>query len=295
MKNPDRNSYLAPDAIIAYANHATIAPGRSIGEMHVLSRMLLWCRAGQGNVTVNGETFILRPGEMLFLPWGHRIRYFNGGKEPWRISGIHIIPELPRGSPFEYKVSHADGQKIIGGRFRKDVDLGKVLRGIRKGHLVYPSPLAHLAEYTVELFIRGNQIEEQVRLLAGLVLKEIEYNILNPQVSPANLPLPLVKICELIQDKLAQKITLADLVKVGVVSPATVCRLFSRHLGMRPVEWINKKRIEKASELLLSTDLRVGEIADKVGIGDHYYFSKIFTSLKGVPPRRFRAENSMMV
>jgi glyoxylate utilization-related uncharacterized protein len=54
-----------------------------------MSRMLLWCRASEGNVTVNGRTGILRPGDMMFMPWGHRIRYFNGSKDPWRISGIH--------------------------------------------------------------------------------------------------------------------------------------------------------------------------------------------------------------
>jgi YesN/AraC family two-component response regulator len=206
-----------------------------------------------------------------------------------------MIPELPPGSPFEYKVKHGEGDIIKGGNLRKDACLGKVLRGVLKGRLVYPSPLAHLAEYTVELFIRGNQTGRQSRMLSGLLLREIECNILNPQVSPANLPMPLVKICDFIDGALEKKITLQDLVKAGNSSPATVCRLFSRHLGMRPFAWINRKRIEKASELLLSTDLRIGEIAEKVGIDDRYYFSKLFSKIKGLPAGKFRSENSSMI
>jgi AraC-like DNA-binding protein len=284
-----------PNAIIAYANHATIAPGKSAGEFHVMSRMLLWCRAGEGNITVNCESRSLRPGDMMFMPWGHRIRYFNSSKEPWRISGIHIIPDLPPGSPFEYKVKHGEGQKIIGDKFRRDANLGKVLKGVLTGRLVYPSPLSHLAEYTVELFIRGNQTEGQSRMIACLLLPEIEYSVLNPLLHASSLPIPLVKMCDFAEARLARKIFLHDLVKAGGVSPATVCRLFSRHLGVRPFEWINRKRMEKASELLLSTDLRIGEIADKVGIGDHYYFSKLFTKMKDIPPGKFRRNNASVI
>lgn len=290
-----RKNILDPNAVVAYANHATIAPGKSIGEFHVMSRMLLWCRTGEGNVTVNGETRILRPGDMMFMPWGHRIRYFNGSKDPWQISGIHIIPDLPPGSPLEYKVRHSKMEKIIGNEFRKDANLGKVLKGVLRGHMVYPSPLSHLTEYTVELFIRGTQTEQQSRMIAGLLLQEIEYNFLNPLLKPSSLPLPLVKMRDFVEAGLNRKISLSDLVKVGGVSPATVCRLFSRHLGMRPFEWINKKRIYKASALLLSTDMRIGEIADRVGIGDHYYFSKLFTKMKNVPPGKFRRDNSALI
>ncbi len=286
---------IAPDAIVAYANHATIAPGRSIGEMHVMSRMLLWCRAGQGNVTVNGSTYVLRPGEMMFMPWGHRISYFNPSREAWRISGIHIIPRLPPGSPFEFRVRHGDKDVIQGDKLRKDASLGKVLKGVLSGHMVYPGPLSHLAEYIVELFIRGGQTEGQCRLLARLLIGELEHSFLNPQVSSSSLPLPLTRICDSIDGNLSGKITLEDLVKAGNCSPSSVCRLFSRHLKMRPFEWINRKRIERACELLLSTDMRVGEIADKVGIGDRYYFSKLFTGVKGVPPGKFRRDNAIML
>jgi AraC-like DNA-binding protein len=282
-------------SIVAYANHATIAPGKTSGEFLVMSRMLLWCRAGEGNVTVNDRTSILRPGDMMFMPWGHRIRYFNGSRDPWRISGIHIIPDLPPGSPLEYKVRHRKGEKIIGNELRKDANLGKVLKGVLRGHIVYPSPLSHLAEYTVELFIRGNQTESQSRMIAGLLLQEIEYNILNPVQHTSGFPLPLVKMCDFVNASISRKISLHDLMKAGGISSATACRLFSRHLGMRPFEWINRKRIEKASELLLSTDLRIGEIADRVGIPDLYYFSKLFSKIKGVPAGKFRSDNSSMI
>ena len=131
--------------------------------------------------------------------------------------------------------------------------------------------------------------------MAELLLREIEYNMLNPRLAPSPLPLSLEKICGFIDGALQDKITLRDLSKAGAGSPATVCRLFSKHMGMRPFAWINKKRIEMAAELLLSTDLRIGEIAVKVGIPDYYYFSKLFSRFKGVSAGEFRKENSFLI
>ena len=168
----------AKEAIGTYANHALIAPGGKIGEFHVMSRMLLWCRGGCGKVTVTLQSFELSAGNFMFLPWGHRIRYFNHLKEPWSLGGIHIIPELPTGAPMEYRVKHRQDDMIRGGEFRKDVDLGRDLGVIVIGRFDFSSGLFHLAEYIVQWFKKGRLREEKARLYAKIILDEFVYPFL---------------------------------------------------------------------------------------------------------------------
>lgn len=62
--------------------------------------------------------------------------------------------------------------------------------------------------------------------------------------------------------------------------------------GMTPNEYIKKMRMEKAAELLLTTNMTAAEIAYKVGFEDQYYFSKSFKKYYGVPPTQYRQGDS---
>ena len=48
------------------------------------------------------------------------------------------------------------------------------------------------------------------------------------------------------------------------------------------------RRLAYAAELLKTTDLSVAEIADRCGIGDYNYFSKIFRKVYNVSARDYR-------
>jgi AraC-like DNA-binding protein len=75
-------------------------------------------------------------------------------------------------------------------------------------------------------------------------------------------------------------------------SPKYIGRLFRRRYGMRPTEFRNRMRIDRARELLMTTDLSVKQVAYKTGFSDPLYFSRLFKRYVGVSPRelirRFR-------
>ena len=58
--------------------------------------------------------------------------------------------------------------------------------------------------------------------------------------------------------------------------------------GLTPNDYIRKIRLEKAAELLLTTNMTAAEIAYKVGFDDQYYFSKSFKRYFGQPPSQYR-------
>lgn len=58
--------------------------------------------------------------------------------------------------------------------------------------------------------------------------------------------------------------------------------------GHSPNEYLRIIRMKKAAELLMTTNLNVGEISYQVGINDQLYFSRIFKSQFEVSPLQFR-------
>ena len=65
-------------------------------------------------------------------------------------------------------------------------------------------------------------------------------------------------------------------------------RMFKKQVGTSVVKYINQYRIQKAEELLSTTNMRVYEVADQVGISDYIYFSQVFKNLTGKSPSDFR-------
>lgn len=65
-------------------------------------------------------------------------------------------------------------------------------------------------------------------------------------------------------------------------------RVFKKEKGMSLIEYILKKRIDESVHLLNTTDLKVYEIADKVGFRDPHYFSICFKKLTKVTVKEFK-------
>ena len=59
-------------------------------------------------------------------------------------------------------------------------------------------------------------------------------------------------------------------------------------MGMSPNDYLRKCRMERASELLQTTELNVGEVCAQIGIPDAQYFSRVFKAYYGVSPSSYR-------
>jgi AraC-like DNA-binding protein len=66
-----------------------------------------------------------------------------------------------------------------------------------------------------------------------------------------------------------------------------VRRLFREREGMTPVRYLAGMRMERAKELL-QIGLGIKEVAEKVGLEDQYYFSRLFKKTQGMSPSEFR-------
>jgi AraC-like DNA-binding protein len=84
-------------------------------------------------------------------------------------------------------------------------------------------------------------------------------------------------------------LTIAEIAREVGASPAHLQRAFRAHFGLTIVSWLQQRRLARARDLLLTTDLSITEVALASGFGDHSYFTRLFTREIGTAPSRFRA------
>lgn len=72
------------------------------------------------------------------------------------------------------------------------------------------------------------------------------------------------------------------------VSGGHLSRLFAKELGMNFSEYVNRKKLEHAKQLLGETNMKINKVAEEVGYLNPHYFSKLFKEYIGVTPREFR-------
>lgn len=91
-----------------------------------------------------------------------------------------------------------------------------------------------------------------------------------------------------IDENFSHRISVADVAKHCDVNDKYMARLFKKHIGMPPNQYIMRLKLNKASHLLLETSTPSHEVAYMVGFEDPYHFSKTFKKFYGMSPNNYR-------
>jgi AraC-like DNA-binding protein len=102
------------------------------------------------------------------------------------------------------------------------------------------------------------------------------------------------KITTYIHQHLEAKITLNDLAEIACLSPDYLSKQFFRFMGVRPMEYVNRIRMERAQMLLITTDAPINQIAEQVGIFSNSYFSTLFRKYTLCTPDEYRKRHFRM-
>lgn len=95
---------------------------------------------------------------------------------------------------------------------------------------------------------------------------------------------PVLNYIDMHYSEVIELETLCGLIQI---TPQYLCRLFRKRLGMRPLEYITQRRIQKAKVYLREGEKSIREIALEVGYTDPGYFSAVFKRSEGVSPRQY--------
>jgi AraC family transcriptional regulator len=98
----------------------------------------------------------------------------------------------------------------------------------------------------------------------------------------------LKRALDYIEEHIDRDFGLEELSEVLDMTPHYLCRSFRKSVGMPPHRYLITRRMERAKELLASSDKDVTEIALEVGFSSHSHFTTAFRRSVGYAPRTYR-------
>ena len=91
-----------------------------------------------------------------------------------------------------------------------------------------------------------------------------------------------------IQEHYGEELTLGKIARSAAVSENECLRCFRNMTGSTPIRYVKQVRIQKAAELLLSTDRKISDIGMECGFQEMSYFARVFREYKGDTPKEYR-------
>jgi AraC-like DNA-binding protein len=98
----------------------------------------------------------------------------------------------------------------------------------------------------------------------------------------------LADVFAVIDRRHAEALSLRDVAAELGLTPGHLTTVVRRRTGRTVQEWIIERRMAEARTMLEVTDLPIAEIARRAGIFDPGYFSRQFTRVHGMSPRKWR-------
>jgi transcriptional regulator GlxA family with amidase domain len=109
-----------------------------------------------------------------------------------------------------------------------------------------------------------------------------------PQAYGGLSPGAMRRVREYVKVHLGESIDLSMLAGVAGLSVHHFARQFKQSAGVTPHVYLTQKRVERAQEMLVQTDLPLAEIASVVGFFDQGHLARHFRHMLGTTPREFR-------
>lgn len=254
------------------AGHLVGGPDHHIRRDHFPGHELLLSLKGRGFVRVGGREHAVREGEFVWINCHHPHEHGAAKEDPWELYWLRI--EGPRLSQM------CDILSIIASPVFEHLD-----------HHTAATSYEHIFR-----LIRSNAPEapalihaEVARLIAlAFVARQHSGGLTAPDV-----PAPLRKVIERMALSYFQPHRVAQLAGIAGMSASHFSRVFKAAFGTSPIDWLRRERINQAKRRLAETSDDIKQIAEQVGYGDRFYFSKDFKQLTGLTPRDFRRRETL--
>lgn len=101
-------------------------------------------------------------------------------------------------------------------------------------------------------------------------------------------PVWINRVAEILHDNWNSELSVSELATAANVHPKTISKQFPRYFGCTLGEYRRKIKIEKALQLVKSSNLTLAEVALECGFYDQSHFTAAFKRLTGLLPRQFQ-------
>ncbi|MFZ2653573.1 MAG: AraC family transcriptional regulator [Victivallales bacterium] len=233
------------------------------------AEFVLWqlTTAGFGRLEYEGETHQLDPGHAMLLHFPHNHRYFlPGDSDKWEF--IYLCMNGREILRICRELEHTNGPVTNYGKNSKTVLLAKDIFGMAA------------REEIKDIFSASAFAYEFVMNLSREICPHSGNNRGKPDF--------LRKITDYCLENMGSDISVDTLSGISGYSRFHFSRLFKKHLGIPPAEFLNNLRLKHSVRLLQTERLSIKEISERCGFRNASYFCQSFRKEFGMPPGKFR-------
>ena len=279
-----------------FKNGDYVDPGKTIGVIaHTINNQteplhthdfieIVYIMSGSGVHTVDGEDYSVKSGDVLFMNYGcthtffteKEMKYVNIIFTPEGATGECLTPEnayalLSLVAFNEMRGSKAAGIHHFAGNSRKEIDtlINSLLYEIESKNAYYYSVMQGIVNIIIIKMLRKANALDFSEDGSGMWEDLLNY----------------------IDDNIEKKLTLSDLAKQCFYNPSYFSRVFKKKYGISFKEYIIKRRISYAMDLIEKTDLSINEIIKLSGFDDRSNFYSMFYKYTYKKPNEIRKEN----
>lgn len=271
------------DALLVSMTDIPFYPPYMPDAQHVHNCMEIGlCLEGEGTVYLGREQrFAFSPGSLVLVPRGvpHSQQHERGELVRWRyvtLNEDYLLHRMPR---------------------RYQTELTPMLVAASGGVF-----LAQCAEGAQTLFslmfslrasgsLRTAQQEELCALLLlTLLLHQAESAPAPEAFAPDTLSarLPLKPALTYVREHFREDVKIGDMARSCSMSESYFRRVFTKSMGLTPLEFVNRYRVQRSMYLLRITSEPVQNIAARVGFSSIAAFNRNFRSCAGMSPSAWR-------
>ncbi len=232
------------------------------------SPQILFCTKGSGTLIVGGRRYRILAHMAFFLPANAPHEYYPN-EDVW---DIHWV--VPDGYALSSLLKHFQLTEPAVYRLTETTRLEGVFRSMHEA--------LHSDDIMGNYRCAGYLYEFLLEFYRLITLKES-----GNYYSPA-----LHKALDYINQHFLESVSMEDLCSISNVSKQHLCHLFRASLNMRPMEYITRKRLQAAKEMLSTTDFSIEKIAEDTGFCTASYFCKNFKRFEGITAGEFRKNNT---
>jgi AraC-like DNA-binding protein/quercetin dioxygenase-like cupin family protein len=236
------------------------------------NNVLYYILEGEGYIQIRDQAFSPLPGELFLLPAGAAISYSTSADNPFRQYYCHFHALVGAMPLFQL------------------IDAPLILQIQDKPRLE-------------KLFKKLHRAFKSNDLLATLSVKAAMYELLGFIWTEESKALKFTStsfghrwndILHFIEEHIMEPISVEQMARTFNYSPKYFFRYFKQTFGISPHQYIVKLKMERAKQLLLTTDWQVSFIANKVGM-ERTSFSRIFQKYTNMTPRQFQSSKELHV
>lgn len=237
--------------------------GDIVGHVGV-NDTFFWVLEGECFLMIEGEGYVVRPGQLAFLPKG-KMRTYTHISEPFVMYEMSFFAES-EGENLMALLGLAEGEYVVDIKEREEMRLL-----FENSHRVemFKSPVYSLGA--------AANLTNIIRLYAQARFAAPEKDRVAFQATLAYM-----------KSATDRPVSNGELAATAFMQPTYFIRKFKKTFGTSPQSYFGRLKLMKAMHLLASTDQAVEEVAAGVGITDTSYFSRFFKKHCGVTPVEFR-------